>query len=78
MGAVGESNIVGREALLGDRGRGDNEDRVGAKMEEEKRAITISNSSEGTVEGILEQIKVTYEGERWRAWREVLPVLWEQ
>ena len=47
-------------------------------MEEEKRAITISNSSEGTVEGILEQIKVTYEGERWRAWREVLPVLWEQ
>lgn len=53
VGAVGKSDVVGREALVGDGGRGDDEDRAGTEAKEDNGTVAVGESGEGAVEGLL-------------------------
>lgn len=63
-GAVCEDDIVLRQAFLGCRRGGYDEDLAGAKMEEEDRAMALRDGGEGTVEGLLQEVEVAEDGDR--------------
>lgn len=67
VGAVGKGDVVGGEALLGGGSRGDNENLVGAKTEEEDRTMAVGKADECAVEWLLQEMEMTNEGKGRRA-----------
>lgn len=74
--AVGEGDVIGGEAFVGEGGRGDDEGRAHAEAKEEDRAMSGRETGQGLVEGFFEEVEVAKDGKGIRrAGREVLLLL---
>lgn len=71
LGAVCEDDVVLCEAFFSEREGGDNKDRSRAEAEKKYGAVGRGEAGEGAVEGLLEEVKVADDGERWRARGEI-------
>lgn len=68
---VCESNVIFDEAFLSCRGRGDNNDRTGTKLDVQYWTIFCGQFGKCSVEGFLDEVEMTYDGEgETRAWWE--------
>lgn len=74
--AVGQNDVVFREAFL-DGGRGGHDhDEAGPEPEGEDGAEGLGEAAEGAVERWFEEVEVAYDWKRRWAWREVAVAIW--
>lgn len=76
LGAVGQDDVVSREAFLHEGRGGHDHDGAGAKPEGEDRAESLGEAVEGAVERRFEEVEVAYDGKRRWGWWEVAVGIW--
>lgn len=62
-GAVGENDVVRREAFVDRRGRREDEDTAHAEIEGQNVAVFGGEGVQGLGHGLLEEVEVAYEWE---------------